>query len=93
MHSEKELKEVEVVVSVTLSKSFKIQVSDYEAEKEKNEDGSSSIYYDFSDCNFKQAVEDQILMPQDAYKYVSGTFRAKDLEGWNVDDFEVMLDE
>lgn len=92
MYIEKELKEAEVVVSVTLSKSFKVEVADYTTEKEKNEDGSTSIYYDFSDCDLKQAVEDQILLPQDAHKYVNGTYRAKDLEGWNVDDFEVVLE-
>lgn len=89
-------REVEVVVSVTLSKVFKLRSSDYTEEIEKNEDGSTTIYHNFNDL--KTLVEDNIILPQDAYKYIDPmTLHTKllakeDLKGWNVDDFEVIQD-
>lgn len=72
--------EVEVTVSITLSKTVKIYVDDYIQEApEVDEDGH---YYkgdiDFSDCDLKSAVKNQITLPN--------------MEGWNVDDFEVNLE-
>ena len=56
-------REVEVTVSVTLSKTLKIKVSDYTVDSEGN--------VDYSDCNLREAVENQIILPQEAYKYVN----------------------
>ena len=56
-------REVEVTVSVTLSKTLKIEVSDYTVDSEGN--------VDYSDCNLREAVENQIILPQEAYKYVN----------------------
>ena len=74
--------EVEVTVSITLSKTVKIYVDDYIQEApEVDEDGH---YYkgdiDFSECNLCKAVEEQITLPNEK------------VEGWNVDDFEVNLE-
>ena len=74
--------EVEVTVSITLSKTVKIYVDDYIQEApEVDEDGN---YYsggiDFSECNLSKAVEEQITLPNE------------NVEGWNVDDFEVNLE-
>lgn len=74
--------EVEVTVSITLSKTVKIYVDDYIQEApEVDEDGH---YYsgdiDFSECNLSRAVEEQIALPNEK------------VEGWNVDDFEVVLE-
>ena len=81
--------EVEVTVSVTLSKTLKIKVSDYTVDSEGN--------VDYSDCNLREAVENQIILPQEAYKYVNlYTFNKhetiEDLSNWDVDDFEVILE-
>lgn len=81
-------KEVEVLVSITLSKSFKIKVSDYNVI-----DGE----LDFSNTNLKEAVEEQIVLPNEAHKlvvpfYPSDAVAKHNLEGWNVDEFEVILD-
>lgn len=88
--------EIEVCVSITLSKSFKIKVSDYEIEYNKDEDGD---HYDiiFDNCDLKQAVKEQITLPHEAYKTIlSNTERSKkvyeDIKGWNVDDYEVILE-
>lgn len=89
-------REIEVTVSVTLSKTVKIKVSDYEiTDSGKDEDGEYFEDIDYSKCDLKRAVEEQITLPQDAYKYVKGEFnndQRNDLEGWDVDDFEVVLD-
>ena len=82
-------REVEVTVSVTLSKTLKIKVSDYTVDSENN--------VDYSDCNLREAVENQIILPQEAYKYVNPyTFNKhetiEDLSNWDVDDFEVILE-
>lgn len=87
-------REIEVTVSVTLSKTVKIKVSDYEiTDSGKDEDGEYFEDIDYSKCDLKRAVEEQITLPQDAYKYVKGEFnndQHNDLEGWDVDDFEVI---
>lgn len=87
-------REIEVTVSVTLSKTVKIKVSDYEiTDSGKDEDGEYFEDIDYSKCDLKRAVEEQITLPQDAYKYVKGKFnndQRNDLEGWDVDDFEVI---
>ena len=82
-------REVDVTVSVTLSKTLKIKVSDYTVDSEGN--------VDYSDCNLREAVENQIILPQEAYKYVNPyTFNKhetiEDLSNWDVDDFEVILE-
>lgn len=74
--------ELEVTVSITLSKTVKIYVDDYTQEApEVDEEGH---YHkgdiDFSECNLSKAVEEQITLPN------------KKVEGWNVDDFEVNLE-
>lgn len=87
-------REIEVTVSVTLSKTVKIKVSDYEiTDSGKDEDGEYFEDIDYSKCDLKRAVEEQITLPQDAYKYVKGESdndQYNDLKGWCVDDFEVI---
>ena len=74
--------EIEVTISITLSKTVKIYVDDYIQEApEVDEDGH---YHkgdiDFSECNLSKAVKEQITLPNEK------------VEGWNVDDFEVNLE-
>ena len=47
--------EIEVTVSVTLSKNFTIKVKDYEVTEEESEDGVD-FHYDFKDCDLVSAV-------------------------------------
>lgn len=87
-------REIEVLVSVTLSKTFKVRVSDYTiADSGKDEDGFYFEDIDYSECDLKRAVEEQIVLPQEAYKYItsSGNKLVKEeLKGWHVDDFETL---
>ena len=91
-------REIEVTVSVTLSKTVKIKVSDYTiTDSGKDEDGDYFEYVDYSDCDLKGAVEEQITLPQNAWDYIAPKSKKEvnaifDLKGWNVDEFEVIMD-
>lgn len=89
-------REIEVTVSVTLSKTVKIKVSDYEiTDSGKDEDGGYFEDIDYSNCDLKGAVEKQIVLPQKAWNYIVPKTKKdvkaiSDLKGWNVDDFEIV---
>lgn len=92
-------REIEVTVSVTLSKTIKVKVSDYDIINSGiDEDGNYFEEVDYSNCDLKGAVEDQCLLPQGAYRCInciSGSRwidcpETEMLEGWNVDEFEVI---
>lgn len=85
--------EIEVTVSITLSKTVTIAVTDYDLDIYKDEDGHLTGDIDYSNCDLKSAVRDQIILPNEAYGYcLPETKMHNDLEGWNVDDFEVIKD-
>lgn len=96
-------KEIEVLVSITLSKTVKVRVNDYTIEESgKDEDGSYYQIEDYSNCDLKSAVKEQITLPQEAYIYLGnyayeGGYtdpipEVNDLKDWNVDEFEVILE-
>ena len=91
-------REIEVTVSITLSKTVKIKVSDYEIiDSGKDEDGEYFEDIDYSNCDLKGAVEEQVILPQKAWDYIAPRSKRdvnviSDLKGWNVDDFEVIYD-
>ena len=99
--AEPEPKEIEVTVSVTLSKTVTILVNDYEYVKECDEDGPYE-YYDYSNCDLKKAVKEQVYLPQNTgtfLKLLNTTIKPsinekiiEDLEDWNVDEMEVILE-
>ena len=103
-YNEKELpeKEIEVIVSITLSKTVKIKVSDYTVYSNEDDNGKCFDEIDYSDCNLKEAVEKQMYLPQEAGQLISNviinpdiaknTAIIKDLSNWNVDEMEVMLE-
>ena len=89
-------REIEVTVSVTLSKTVKVKVSDYDiVDSGKDEDGDYFEEVDYSNCDLKEAVEEQIVLPQKAWDYIAPKTKKDvkaifDLKDWNVDDFEVI---
>lgn len=95
-------KDIIVTVSITLSKTLPIKVSDYKiVDSGIDEDGNSFQDIDYSNCDLKSAVENQYTLPQDAGKYIGnyayeagykGCPEADELNNWNVDDFEVILE-
>lgn len=88
-------REIEATVSVTLSKTVKVRVSDYKiTDSGKDEDGECFKDIDYSDCDLKGAVEEQIVLPQSAHIYVKNNPKVhEDLSNWCVDDLEVNLEE
>lgn len=87
-------REIEVLVSVTLSKTVKVRVNDYKvADCGKDEDGDYFEDIDYSECDLQRAVEEQVLLPHNAYKtQLVETKARKDLEGWSVDEIECIID-
>lgn len=101
MGEESELpkEEIEVLVSITLSKSVKIKVNDYTVVDEgKDEDGDYFKSLDFSDCDLKSAVEQQIYLPHQLNVACSlpnvhiPPAVKEDFDDWNVDELEVVLE-
>lgn len=92
-------REIEVLVSVILSKTVKIKVSDYEiVDSGKDENGEHFEDIDYSNCDLKGAVKRQIYLPQDAGTVLRNSdvaaleTIADDFSNWEVDDFEVILE-
>lgn len=89
---------IPVTISITMSKSAYIYVDDYEIlATGTDEDGAYFEDIDYSDCNLKKAVEEQITLPQNAWDYIAPKSKKEvqaifDLKGWNVDDMEVVLE-
>ena len=76
-------REIEVTVSVTLSRTVRIKVSDYRmSEPVKDEDGHYYADIDYTDCNLEQAVREQVLLPQNL----------EALKDWTVDDYVAVLE-
>lgn len=74
-----EEKDIEVTISVTLSKTVTISVNDYKiGESGLDEEGYYFEDIDFSECNLEEVVKEQITLPQDLD------------DSWNVDEFIVI---
>ena len=72
-----------VTVSITMSKRITLNTDKYIEKK----DGTIT----FDGIDLKAIVEEQVILPQDAYNYVPGlSVVQNDLSNWVVDDFEVV---
>ena len=78
-----EPRKIKVTVSITLSKTVEVEVTDYTAEEDYDEDGYNGINYNYSECNLEQAVRDQVTLPNSVGEF----------NDWVEDDFEVNLEE
>ncbi len=100
---EQEPKEIEVTVSITLSKTVKVQVDDYKVEESIDEEGNHFTDIDYSECNLKDAVEQQVSLPHEVASMTKALGIVKDwkfpktfkqsleeADNWVVDDFEVI---
>lgn len=91
--NQKELpeREIEVTVSVTMSTTTKIKVSDYcVKDAGTDEDGNFYEDIDYSDCDLKGAVEKQVFLPHIALKHIIVPECVRANTNWVVDDFEVI---
>lgn len=76
-------KEIEVTVSIVMSKTVKITVNDYNIDNRGIDE--DDFYYEeinYSNCDLKEAVLSQIAVPQNTEEF----------KDWNIDDFEVIID-
>ena len=78
-----EPKKIKVTVSITLSKTVEVEVTDYTAEEDYDEDSYNGINYDYSECDLEQAVRDQVTLPNSVGEF----------NDWVEDDFAVNLEE
>ncbi len=88
-------REVEVTISITLSKTVKVKVKDYEiVDSGRDEDGEYFEDIDYSNCDLKSAVEEQLFLPQNAGDLMvkNNIKEGSDLQNYIVDDFEVILE-
>lgn len=76
-------KEIEVTISMCISKTVTIKVTDYEATKEDD-----AIEYDFSECDIYQAVKDQHKLPNIEDGYIN----EPNINGWYIDELNVELE-
>lgn len=95
-------REIEVTISITLSRTAKIKVSDYEVvDSGIDEDGMHFEDIDYSNCDLTTAVQEQITLPNLAVDTLRGFalssgihVKKEDIENnlgkWNVDDLEVI---
>lgn len=97
-------REVEVTVSITMSKTFTISTTNYTSECGVDEDGYyEDVYYE----NLKSDVENSIVLPHNLHLLVNTAFRKdldlrnakmprflkealEDCSHWNVDELEVI---
>lgn len=101
-------REIEVTISVTLSKTVKVMVDDYVVEEDADEDGRY-LSYDYSNCDLQRAVEEQVVLPQNLAEYTENMFNhdlnlkavgmprylkdaIADCKDWCVDEMEVILE-
>lgn len=101
-------REIEVTISVTLSKTVKVMVDDYEIDMDADEDGRY-LSYDFSNCDLNKAVEDQVVLPQNLAEFTERMFNIDldlkaagmskylkdaitDCKNWSVDEMEVIAE-
>lgn len=66
---------VNVDVTITLTKTIEVEVDDYTVERETHRGRIVSEDYDFSECDLRKAVDDQLPKP----------------EGWEIDDIYTEL--
>lgn len=91
-------KEVEVCVSLCISKTFKVVVDDYGIEEDEGH-----LIPDFSECDLEEAVKSQVILPHELSGVLKKEFKElsispslrdaiEDCSGWSVDDLDVVLE-
>jgi len=99
-------KEIEVLVSITLSKKVKVNIPSVFENINYDEDGNSIVEDDVSDIELENAVSDEIFMPQEISQHMRDYLIRhkykinpqcekilKDGSDWSIDEFTVIRDE
>lgn len=75
-------KKIKVTISMTLSKTVEVSVTDYDVvANDIDDEGEPFEDIDYSNCDLKSAVKDQITLPNEV------------IDGWDIDDFECIMEE
>jgi hypothetical protein len=100
-HEQPEI-ELEITVSLTISKTVKVWVNDYETSIEEDpDDNTVHTYYDFSNCNLEEYVQEQIELPHELAKDLENNHlterekrsKIQDCKDWTVDDVCCVLED
>ena len=87
--------EVEVQVTIVLTKNIKLPVTDYIVEPGGiDEDGvPMSQLYDFDDCDFHQAVADNMTLPHQLADLIENReftkYDVEDCKDWEFEEVEI----
>lgn len=65
--------EIDVTVSITLSKSMKLKVNDYTREEAADGD-ITYMAHDYSSCDLEKALYEQYTLPQDLPTFIKRVF-------------------
>lgn len=86
-------KEIDVEVTVVLTKVVKVKVNDYEIiDQGKDESGEYFEDIDYSNCNLREAVLNQTLLPHEGYIRIPyGTKAFYDLKDWELEKLNCEL--
>ena len=80
---------IDVTVCISMSKTFRIPVTDYQIEPNYDDEGNVHTTYNTDECDLPQAVEDSITLPDEAWKYIKDDPNiAIDMKGWVINDIE-----
>lgn len=98
-NTEPKEEEVEVTVSLTISKTIKIKSNNYTEHFDVDEEGHHYSYIEWN--NLKRDIEDKVTLPHELAgvigeddTIVNSNLRKsiEDCKDWVVDDFEVVLE-
>lgn len=98
--------EIDVTVSITLSKRLKLKVDDYAREEEADGD-FTYMAHDYTDCDLEKALNEQYTLPQDIALFIKRIFNydldlkasgmpkcmknaLEDCSNWDVDDLAIV---
>lgn len=92
-------RKVDVTVTMTISKTFTVETTEYTMEKDINEDGNVGVIYKYADGALERAVDEQVTLPNQAYDelhhavFLTEDYQARDsmedLNGWHTESLEV----
>ena len=92
-------RKVDVTVTMTISKTFTVETTEYTMEKDIDKDGNVGVIYKYADGALERAVDEQVTLPNQAYDelhhavFLTEDYQARDsmedLEGWFVEDLQV----
>lgn len=95
--NENKPREIEVSISLILTKTIMVKVDDYEIiDSGVDEDGLLFEDVDYSVCDLDGAVKRQVTLPNKAWRYINAEINPQiieDLRGWEIEDMMVESNE